>query len=146
MGLMASTPQAIPVNPGVGRGLVRLVSNDQMVAQERVQADAARLAAEEEMVEDALASHPTVAQVVVIGVPDERWGESVKAVVVLREGFEPDAELEADLQQWVKKAKGSVQTPKSVDFVTAIPLTPVGKPDKKAVRARYWQGSERGVG
>ena len=46
----------------------------------------------------------------------------------------------------VKDAKGSVQSPKSVDFVEAIPLTPVGKPDKKAVRAQYWEGSDRGVG
>jgi fatty-acyl-CoA synthase len=50
------------------------------------------------------------------------------------------------MQALVKEAKGSVQSPKSVDFVDAIPLTPVGKPDKKAVRAKYWEGSERGVG
>lgn len=50
------------------------------------------------------------------------------------------------MQALVKKAKGSVQAPKSVDFVDAIPTTPVGKPDKKALRARYWEGSERGVG
>ncbi len=46
----------------------------------------------------------------------------------------------------MKKAKGSVQSPKSIDFVPGIPLTPVGKPDKKAVRAQYWKGAERGVG
>ncbi len=97
-------------------------------------------------VEDALASHPAVAQVAVIGVPDERWGESVKAVVVLRRGVEAGAALVSDMQRLVKEAKGSVQTPKSIDFVAAIPLTPVGKPDKKAVRAQYWQDSERGVG
>ena len=50
------------------------------------------------------------------------------------------------MQALVKEAKGSVQSPKSVDFVESIPLTPVGKPDKKAVRAQYWEGSERGVG
>jgi fatty-acyl-CoA synthase len=84
--------------------------------------------------------------VVVIGVPDKQWGEAVKAVVVLKPGFEPGDELTASLQALVKAAKGSVQSPKSVDFVDAIPLTPVGKPDKKAVRARYWEGADRSVG
>jgi fatty-acyl-CoA synthase len=97
-------------------------------------------------VEDVLTTHEAVAQVVVIGVPDEQWGEAVKAVVVLKPGFEAGDELSASLQALVKEVKGSVQSPKSVDFVDAIPLTPVGKPDKKAVRAPYWQGSERGVG
>jgi fatty-acyl-CoA synthase len=97
-------------------------------------------------VEDVLAGHEAVGQVVVVGVPDERWGEAVKAVIVLKPGYEGDEALTRSLQQWVKSAKGSVQTPKSIDFVDAIPLTPVGKPDKKAVRARYWEGHERTVG
>jgi len=97
-------------------------------------------------VEDVLAGHAAVGQVVVIGVPDEQWGEAVKAVVVLKPGFEASTELVEALQSLVKQAKGSVQAPKSIDFVASIPLTPVGKPDKKAVRARYWQGTERGIG
>jgi len=97
-------------------------------------------------VEDVLATHEAVGQVAVIGVPDEQWGEAVKAVVVLRPGIAQTPELVQQLQALVKQAKGSVQAPKSVDFVDAIPTTPVGKPDKKALRARYWQGSERGVG
>ena len=97
-------------------------------------------------VEDVLATHPAVGQVAVVGVPDEQWGEAVKAVIVLRPGTEPGPELVQALQALVKQAKGSVQSPKSVDFVDAIPVTPVGKPDKKALRARYWQGSERAVG
>jgi fatty-acyl-CoA synthase len=96
-------------------------------------------------VEDVLATHEAVGQVVVIGVPDEKWGEAVKAVVVLKPGFEPGEPLQSALQEWVKQAKGAVQSPKSIDFVDAIPLTPVGKPDKKAVRAPYWASSERGV-
>jgi fatty-acyl-CoA synthase len=82
----------------------------------------------------------------VIGVPDEQWGEAVKAVIVLRPGVEPGAGLVRDLQELVKRKKGSVQSPKSIDFVDAIPVTPVGKPDKKALRAPYWQGRDRGVG
>jgi fatty-acyl-CoA synthase len=97
-------------------------------------------------VEDVLTTHEAVGQVVVIGVPDEQWGEAVKAVVVLKPGFEAGEDLAASMQTLVKEAKGSVQSPKSIDFVDAIPLTPVGKPDKKAVRAQYWEGSERGVG
>jgi fatty-acyl-CoA synthase len=97
-------------------------------------------------VEDVIATHEAVGQVVVIGVPDQQWGEAVKAVVVLKPGFEAGGELATVLQDLVKQAKGSVQSPKSIDFVDAIPLTPVGKPDKKAVRAQYWEGSERGVG
>ena len=69
-------------------------------------------------------------QVVVIGVPDEQWGEAVKAVVVLKPGFEASDDLASSMQELVKQAKGSVQSPKSVDFVEGIPLTPVGKPDK----------------
>jgi fatty-acyl-CoA synthase len=97
-------------------------------------------------VEDVMATHEAVGQVVVIGVPDEQWGEAVKAVVVLKPGAEASDDLVSSMQELVKAAKGSVQTPKSIDFVDAIPLTPVGKPDKKAVRAQYWEGSERGVG
>jgi fatty-acyl-CoA synthase len=97
-------------------------------------------------VEDVMAAHDAVGQVVVIGVPDEQWGEAVKAVVVIKPGFEAGEALTAALQALVKEAKGSVQSPKSIDYVDAIPLTPVGKPDKKAVRAKYWEGAERGVG
>jgi len=97
-------------------------------------------------VEDVLATHEAVGQVAVIGVPDEQWGEAVKAVVVLKPGFEPSDGLIQAMQWLVKEAKGSVQSPKSIDFVAAIPLTAVGKPDKKALRAQYWEQSERGVG
>jgi fatty-acyl-CoA synthase len=97
-------------------------------------------------VEDVLATHEAVGQVVVIGVPDEQWGEAVKAVVVLKPDFEASGELVASMQALVKQAKGSVQSPKTIDFVAAIPLTPVGKPDKKTVRAQYWADSDRSVG
>lgn len=96
-------------------------------------------------VEDALSVHPAVSSVVVIGVPDEKWGEAVKAVVVLRPGAEPSADLTAELQRLVKEAKGAQQAPKSVEYVDAVPLTPVGKPDKRALRSLYWSESERGV-
>ena len=96
-------------------------------------------------VEDVISTHSAVGMVMVIGVPDEKWGEAVKAVVVLRPGHEPSDALTAELQQLVKGAKGSQQSPKSIDYVDDLPLTPVGKLDKKAVRARYWANAQRAV-
>jgi fatty-acyl-CoA synthase len=93
-------------------------------------------------VEDVISSHPSVAAVAVIGVPDDRWGEAVKAVVVPRPGAEIVADEVIDL---VKQAKGSVHAPKSVDLAESIPLSPLGKPDKKALRAQYWQDADRMV-
>ncbi|HSJ20563.1 MAG TPA: fatty-acid--CoA ligase FadD8 [Nocardioidaceae bacterium] len=100
-------------------------------------------------VEDVVAEHPAVAQVGVIGVPDEKWGEAVTAVVVLRPGTPSDedslARLTAEIQQRVKERKGSVQAPKQVVLADALPLTALGKPDKKALRAQFWAGRERAV-
>ena len=91
-------------------------------------------------VEDVISSHPGVAAVAVIGVPDEKWGEAVKAVVVPRPGVEVDPD---ELVALVKDRKGAVYAPKTVDFAESIPLSPLGKPDKKALRAQYWQGTDR---
>ena len=96
-------------------------------------------------VEDVVAEHPAVAQVGVIGTPDERWGEAVTAVVVLRPGHELTEDLVVEIKQMVKDRKGAVQSPKQVIAADALPLTGLGKPDKKALRATYWTG-ERSVG
>ena len=93
-------------------------------------------------VEDALMSHPAVLLAGVIGVPDEKWGEAVKALVTLREGVSAD---EAELQAHVKAIRGAPWSPKSIDFVSEIPLTGLGKLDRKAMREPYWRGRTRGV-
>ncbi len=97
-------------------------------------------------VEDVVAEHPAVAQVGVIGTPDEKWGEAVTAIVVLRQGHELTEAVVAEIQASVKERKGAVQSPKQVIAVDALPLTGLGKPDKKALRARYWAGQGRSVG
>jgi len=93
-------------------------------------------------VEDVLTTDPDVAAAAVIGVPDDRWGEAVTAVIVARPGAEIDP---ARLIALVKEKKGSHQAPKTVEVVDSLPLTPVGKVDKKALRARHWSGEDRAV-
>ncbi|HEX7820186.1 MAG TPA: AMP-binding protein [Sphingobium sp.] len=85
-------------------------------------------------VEDALAEYPGVKAAAVIGVPDPKWGEAVKAVVVLHPGAVVEAEA---LIASVRAKKGAVQAPKTVEFIDVLPLSPLGKPDKKALRQRY---------
>jgi fatty-acyl-CoA synthase len=101
-------------------------------------------------VEDVVAEHPSVAQVCVIGTPDEKWGEAVTAVVVLRPDAPSDSEsidrMTLEIQAAVKERKGSVQSPKQVIIVDSVPVTALGKPDKKTVRARFWEGTGRAVG
>ncbi|MBJ7337568.1 AMP-binding protein [Mycolicibacterium sp.] len=94
-------------------------------------------------VEDVLATHPAVAHTAVIGVPHEKWGEAVLAVVVTRSD---ERVSERELIDHVKAALGSVAAPKSVVFTDALPLNPAGKVDKKAIREPYWRDRARQVG
>ena len=93
-------------------------------------------------VEEALRTHPDVAEVAVIAVPDEVWGESVKACVQMRPGR---SATDAELIEYARAKIASYKKPKSIDFVDALPRLFNGKIDKKALRAPYWQDRERQV-
>jgi long-chain acyl-CoA synthetase len=93
-------------------------------------------------VEEVLYSHPGVREACVIGVPDDYWGEAVKAVVVLKPG---ENVSEADLINYCKRHMASYKKPKSIDFVEALPKNPGGKIMKRDLRKKYWEGKERFV-
>ena len=87
-------------------------------------------------VENALAKHPAVAQSAVIGVPDDRWGERVHAVIVLRDGADVDGEA---LKQFCLEHIANYKVPRSFAFVDALPVSAAGKILKRDLRAQTWQ-------
>jgi fatty-acyl-CoA synthase len=93
-------------------------------------------------VEDVLFSHPAVAEVAVIGVPSEKWGETIKALVVLAEGSEV---TEAELIAWCKQKAAGYKAPTSIEFREALARTATGKLQKFKLRAQYWEGRDRQV-
>ncbi len=93
-------------------------------------------------VESALYGHPDVADIAVIGVPDPKWGEAVKAVVVCKEGCQPD---EASIIAYAREQIAGFKCPKTVDFISALPRNPSGKILRRELRAPYWEGLDRQV-
>ena len=93
-------------------------------------------------VERVLYEHPMVSQCAVIGVPDDRWGEAVKAFIVLRSGQEAS---EKEIIEFCRKSLASYKKPKSVEFVKELPRNPQGKILKKVLRERYWSDRERKI-
>ncbi len=93
-------------------------------------------------VEQVLMSHPAVLTAIVIGVPDEKWGEAVKGVVELKPGAEA---TEAELIALCRAELGGVKTPKSIDFRAELPRNATGKILKREVRKEYWVGQERNI-
>ena len=94
-------------------------------------------------VENAIFSHPEVADVAVIGIPDEKWGESVKAIIVAKEGTNPTPE---SIIAWAKERIAGFKCPKTVDTITEMPRNPSGKILRKDLREPYWKDQERRVG
>jgi len=93
-------------------------------------------------VERVLSEHPAVLEVAVIGVPDERWGESVKGVVALKEGSDAS---EVELIEWTRERLAHFKAPKSIDIIPALPRNPTGKILKRELRKPYWDSQERQV-
>jgi len=93
-------------------------------------------------IEDVVVTHPKVKEVAVIGVPDKKWGEAIKAVVVPKEGYEI---TEQEIIDYCRDHMASFKKPKSVDMLTALPRNPYGKVQKAALREPYWKSFERKI-
>lgn len=93
-------------------------------------------------VENALIAHPAVFETAVVSVPDDKWGETVKAVVVLKQGA---AASEAELIAHCRENLAHFKAPRTVDFVDELPKSPVGKILRRVVREKYWAGMDRRI-
>jgi long-chain acyl-CoA synthetase len=91
-------------------------------------------------VEDVLSGHPAVLDVAVVGVPNDEFGEEVKAIVQPADGVHAGPELEAELIAYCRTRLGHFQCPRSVDFESELPRLPSGKLLKRLLKDRYWQG------
>ena len=96
-------------------------------------------------IEGVLAGHPSVADVAVIGIPNEEYGEELKAVVVVQPGVTPDQALVGELIRFCREHLAGYKAPRSVDFTDALPRTESGKIRKGPLREPHWEGLERRI-
>ena len=96
-------------------------------------------------IESELIMHPKVADVAVFGIPNEDWGEEVKAVVQPVDGETGSAELAAEILGWCEGRLAHYKTPKSIDFTEDMPRDPNGKLYKRKLRDPYWEGRDRAI-
>jgi long-chain acyl-CoA synthetase len=96
-------------------------------------------------VEQVLQEHPAVSDVGVFGIPDDEWGESVKAAVELAPGFEPGEALEAEILGFARERLAGYKVPRSIDFEESLPRHATGKLYIRRLRDRYWQGRETNI-
>ena len=91
-------------------------------------------------VERVIAEHPAVMDIAVIGIPDDRWGEAVMAVVALRPGTQAS---EQDIVSWSRERLATYKCPKTVYFIEELPRNPTGKILKPELRKPFWENRER---
>ena len=94
-------------------------------------------------IEHVLLGHPSVVDVAVFGIPNDDWGEEIKAVVEPVDGVEGSDELAADILEYCSTRLAKFKTPKSIDFTDAMPRDPNGKLYKRKLRDPYWEGREK---
>ncbi|MDP1641517.1 MAG: acyl-CoA synthase, partial [Phenylobacterium sp.] len=92
-----------------------------------------------------LIKHPAVADSSTVGIPHAEWGEQVKAVIMLNEGYEPSDQLAHEILDFARKALPGFKVPRSLDFVTELPRSEAGKIQRNKVRAPYWEGRARQI-
>jgi len=96
-------------------------------------------------IDNELIKHPAVADSSTVGVPHDEWGEQVKAVIMLKEGYEPSDALAQEILAFARANLPAFKVPRSVDFVTELPRSEAGKIQRNKVRAPYWEGRARQI-
>jgi len=96
-------------------------------------------------IESEMIQHPKVVDMAVSGIPNDDWGEEVKAVVELADGVEPGDAVRQDIYAFLKPRLAKMKTPRSIDFIDEMPRDPNGKLYKRRLRDPYWEGHERAI-